>query len=268
MNQPIKQRGYDDTELLTRMARGLILREFSSVDDAAKTVIGDAHPSNAERLRRKFREQNWYERGLQDYVTSEIERRSATECNKDDEKTLPKLKDASVWRRAILAVCSTLIVASITTALYPGNATSAGEDPRKVAQKMRASVFATSAVQSLYGLSFADLEKQVNQNVRFFLTPGGFTQYVDSLAETGLKDRVRKDLAVVTNEVISEPEIWGKEDDYSVILNVKRKYITATAARQECLKAYVYVMKNRHSSLGTAEFGLVGIPTIEASKCR
>lgn len=72
------QRGYDDTGYLQEMAKGLIVRTWGSVDEAAKAVLGEEAGSNVDRLRRKFREQNWYERGLTDHVEAEIRRRGLT----------------------------------------------------------------------------------------------------------------------------------------------------------------------------------------------
>jgi hypothetical protein len=71
----MKQRGYDDTTYLTEMAEGMVTRRFASVEDAAKTVLDETGGSNVDRLRRKFREQGWYERGLESYVQAEIARR-------------------------------------------------------------------------------------------------------------------------------------------------------------------------------------------------
>lgn len=69
-------RGYDDSPYLKEMADGIISRRFASVDEAAKAVLDEEAGSNVDRLRRKFREQNWYERGLNDYVEAEINRRA------------------------------------------------------------------------------------------------------------------------------------------------------------------------------------------------
>jgi hypothetical protein len=69
------QRGYDDTGYLRDMAEGLVVRTWGSVDEAAKAVLGEEGGSNVDRLRRKFREQNWYERGLSAHVEAEIARR-------------------------------------------------------------------------------------------------------------------------------------------------------------------------------------------------
>jgi hypothetical protein len=66
------QRGYDDTGYLTEMAAGLVSRRYSSVDEAAKSVLCEEAGSNVDRLRRKFREQNWYEKGLAAHVEAEI----------------------------------------------------------------------------------------------------------------------------------------------------------------------------------------------------
>jgi hypothetical protein len=68
-------RGYDDSPYLKEMADGVIVRKYASVEDAAKSVLGEDSGSNVDRLRRKFREQHWYERGLNDYVDAEINRR-------------------------------------------------------------------------------------------------------------------------------------------------------------------------------------------------
>lgn len=68
-------RGYDDNAHLKEMADGIISRRFSSVDEAARAVLCEDPGSNVDRLRRKFREQGWYERGLNDYVEAEIARR-------------------------------------------------------------------------------------------------------------------------------------------------------------------------------------------------
>lgn len=69
------KRGYDDTGYLKQMAAGLVVRTWGSVDEAAKAVLGEEAGSNVDRLRRKFREQSWYERGLSEHVEREIARR-------------------------------------------------------------------------------------------------------------------------------------------------------------------------------------------------
>lgn len=66
------QRGYDDTRYLTEMASGLVSRRYASVDEAAKAVLCEDAGSNVDRLRRKFREQGWYEKGLAAHVEAEI----------------------------------------------------------------------------------------------------------------------------------------------------------------------------------------------------
>ncbi len=78
MSEQHGTRGYNDAPSLEEMARGLIVRRYSSVDEAAKLVLGEDGGSNVDRLRRKFREQNWYERGLEVYVEEEIARRNAS----------------------------------------------------------------------------------------------------------------------------------------------------------------------------------------------
>jgi hypothetical protein len=61
--------------MTTEMADGMVTRRFDSVEEAVKTVLGESGGSNVDRLRRKFREQGWYERGLDAYVQAEIARR-------------------------------------------------------------------------------------------------------------------------------------------------------------------------------------------------
>jgi hypothetical protein len=75
MNNETTMRGYDDSDLLQKMAEGLVTREFGSVDEAAKVVLGEESGSNVDRLRRKFREQGWYEVGLSQYVEAKITER-------------------------------------------------------------------------------------------------------------------------------------------------------------------------------------------------
>lgn len=79
MNSQQENKGYDDRFRLREMAIGVVTRRFGSVDEAAKSVLGEEAGSNVDRLRRKFREQQWYERGLKEYVDAEIERRSSGE---------------------------------------------------------------------------------------------------------------------------------------------------------------------------------------------
>jgi hypothetical protein len=74
-DRSIAPRGYDDNAYLKEMADGIVSRRFSSVDEAARAVLCEEPGSNVDRLRRKFREQGWYERGLNDYVEAEIARR-------------------------------------------------------------------------------------------------------------------------------------------------------------------------------------------------
>lgn len=76
-----KLRGYDDSALLKQMADGLVAREYASVEEAAKVVLGEESGSNVDRLRRKFREQAWYERGLHDYVETQIAERGLIKAN-------------------------------------------------------------------------------------------------------------------------------------------------------------------------------------------
>jgi hypothetical protein len=78
------------------MAEGVVTRRFASVDEAAKAVIGEETGSNVDRLRRKFREQNWYDRGLKDYVEAEIGRRSAEASSSASFKGIVVAADGSI----------------------------------------------------------------------------------------------------------------------------------------------------------------------------
>lgn len=68
-------RGYDDTPMLRDMAEGMFSRKYGSVDEAARAVTGEDGGSNVDRLRRKFRTDGWFEKGLNDYVEATIKER-------------------------------------------------------------------------------------------------------------------------------------------------------------------------------------------------
>lgn len=53
-------KGYDDTKELKAMAAGIKNGIYTSVEQAAKAVLADPRQSNVDRLRRKFREQDWH----------------------------------------------------------------------------------------------------------------------------------------------------------------------------------------------------------------
>jgi hypothetical protein len=74
-------RGYDDTHELMEMAVGIFDGRFKSVEHAARSVLPDASQSNIDRLRRKFRQQAWIDKGRQEFL-----RRAAapTETPDDD----------------------------------------------------------------------------------------------------------------------------------------------------------------------------------------
>jgi hypothetical protein len=71
----IHMRGYDDQALLEKMAAGIMSRDYSSVDEAARQVLGEDTGANVDRLRRKFRSEAWFEKGLQMHVEEEIRKR-------------------------------------------------------------------------------------------------------------------------------------------------------------------------------------------------
>ncbi|NTF17792.1 hypothetical protein G6L37_05215 [Agrobacterium rubi] len=144
-------RGYDDTAYLAEMADGVIRKRFTSVDEAARSVLGEDGGSNVDRLRRKYREQNWHDRGLYAYVEAEVARRAAEEGARDVELSLPSPDLASyrlglvktglkfvVAFGAAVAVLSSIAAFSIREAV-------AWEDPREVARRARAVAFAESS---------------------------------------------------------------------------------------------------------------------------
>lgn len=96
MTDSLIGRGYDDSAALVEMADGLITRRYSSVDEAAKTVLCEDGGSNVDRLRRKFREQNWYEKGLEAYVERELEKRRESERGGENTVAPQGLSDAPV----------------------------------------------------------------------------------------------------------------------------------------------------------------------------
>ena len=76
MNTNKTSKEYDDSANLRAMANGIIMRQFNSVDEAAKAVLGEDGGLNVDRLRRKYREQNWHEKGLAAFVEAEIAKRN------------------------------------------------------------------------------------------------------------------------------------------------------------------------------------------------
>lgn len=95
-----QSRGYDDAPLLRAMAKDLVERKYSSVDEAAKGVLNEPAGSNVDRLRRKFREQNWYEIGLNDFVEAEIARRAVVA---DDQATVKPSQSSDLIYKALNA---------------------------------------------------------------------------------------------------------------------------------------------------------------------
>lgn len=69
-------RGYDDTQMLQEMAEGVFSRKYGSVDEAAKAVTGEEGGSNVDRLRRKFRTDDWFGKGLEIHVENVIKARA------------------------------------------------------------------------------------------------------------------------------------------------------------------------------------------------
>lgn len=65
-------RGYDDGKLLEEIAVGIFEQRFASVDEGAKFVTGEDGGANVDRLRRKYRTENWFRRGLEIYTARKI----------------------------------------------------------------------------------------------------------------------------------------------------------------------------------------------------
>jgi hypothetical protein len=121
-------RGYDDTPFLRQMARGLVLRTYASVDEAAKAVLDEPGGSNVDRLRRKFREQGWYETGLREYVEEQagtivVNDAVPTEPDRPvgDGEALSMGRFRSMMDRMVLANAPTgAVLFSLTAVLFMG----------------------------------------------------------------------------------------------------------------------------------------------------
>lgn len=269
-------RGYDDTALLKEMADGIVTRRYGSVDEAAKAVLGNSPVSNADRLRRKFREQNWYERGLNDYVEAELQRRmsSGPLPHPAEPAAAPiAVTSASPSKRPFLRTrvsrwaAVAAVLAAVVTAPFAVTQSGASEDPVRVAARTRATTFATDAFKGLFDLDFADPEAQINRNIRFFLAPGAFNAYVDRVKGSGLDRDVRRGLLVLRNEVVSVPKTGEWLEGYTVNFDVRRAIHTSTGKTDACYKAEVFVVRNDNATLGSAEFGLVGPPRVVERRC-
>lgn len=68
MTTETQVRGYDDTKYLEAMGQGIMAGEFSSVEQAARAVLGEVSGSNVDRLRRKFRKEGWFVKSRDEYV--------------------------------------------------------------------------------------------------------------------------------------------------------------------------------------------------------
>lgn len=66
-------RGYDDTAELMEMAIGIFDGRFKSVENAARSVLSNPTQSNVDRLRRKFRQQDWMNKGRQEFLRRSLE---------------------------------------------------------------------------------------------------------------------------------------------------------------------------------------------------
>lgn len=271
-------RGYDDTHYLTEMAAGIVTRRFSSVDEAAKKVLGNSSSSNADRLRRKFREQKWYERGLNDYVEAELGRRqtvveSARTSDTPDTEVV-MVSQFNIKRRLPLRkpqwlpLVATLALALIAPSLLmPVASLDASEDPIKVARRERAINYATDAYTALYDLDFNDPDARVYHNLRFFLTPGAFETYKVAVNGSGMLDNIRQGLLVLRNKVTSKPRATEWLDGYVVDFDVERTAHTAKDDPVSCYRVEVFTNSNPSSAMGQSEFGLLANPRIMEKTC-
>ncbi len=75
-----RTRGYDDTRELMEMAVGIFDGRFKSVDHAARSVLADPKQSNVDRLRRKFRQQDWMDRGREEFLRQSLEPEDVDDC--------------------------------------------------------------------------------------------------------------------------------------------------------------------------------------------
>lgn len=139
-------------------------------------------------------------------------------------------------------------------------------DHAKIAKERRVVNTATDSYTALYDLSFADLETQINRNIRLFSLPGAYVSYVDDLKSSGLKADVQKDMLVVQNRIVTDPKIVSaSSDDYAVSFDVERKMISHDAVTTKCLSVEVFLVKNDVFDLRSAEYSMVGLPRVDKS---
>lgn len=267
-------RGYDDTAYLSEMSKGIVSRRFTSVDEAARTVLGEKSGSNVDRLRRKFRDQKWYERGLQAYVAEEIERQAKgascaeTPENRAADETVLTIAAWKRWRRyASACVAAILGTAFATFAVMMMPAQAAWVDSRDVAKRQRAITFAESSFKGLHDLTFTTTDEDVAQAVRYFLGPAAYTSYVNMLSKEGRAQKVRDNQEVLRSETVGEPEVYGSpERGYTILFKVIQTTSTAFSGRKECLNVRSFVVTNDNVGFGASEFGLMGPPIVETSE--
>lgn len=262
MRQQIKSRGYDDTLLLREMAIGVVTRKYTSVDEAAKAMIGNAHRSNADRLRRKFREQGWYQRGLEEYVRNEAERLSSERAVKPITRfKTPKNPKKSV---GLIGFVASITLGITLVGVSQISQSVATEDPIKAAEKVRVVQFAVNTIKGLYDINFVDPDEQVASNLRFFLIDAAFDSYQKQIPRADIRNKFK----VFRNEIVTKPTVTPTEKGTEVSFDVEQIISTAETQDRRCFKARVIVSKNQTVSLGSSEFGLTKAPELRPKLCK
>lgn len=266
MTANIFTKGYDDSETLKAMAAGLINRKFSSVDEAARSLIGESSGSNVDRLRRKYREQNWHQKGLDEYVEAEIVRR-AVALEGDEGPKSNSLERHSVHRLMILKArwfiiafgLIVLLLAAVggTVARYYEPAVTYA-DPNKAAEKARAGDFAVNAYKGMYDLAFGTYDDALKRNQRYFHSQAAYQEYVDDLTNTGFLAGINSGLKVYRNEIVGEPKVYDSLGEFAADFTVKRFTSTSIKGVVDCFRVHSFVIRNREPGLRSSEFSLIG----------
>lgn len=265
MTENISTKGYDDNATLKAMAAGLINRRFSSVDEAARTLIGEPSGSNVDRLRRKYREQNWHQKGLDEYVEAEIARRGIdrVEGVQPEMKVFATephrlgLREVARNRSTLALLCLVVTLCGITVSHYARPAVTY-EDPNKVAEKARAADFAVNAYKGMYDLAFGDFGDAVKRNQRYFYDLASYTEYVDDITNTGLLAGINPGLKVYRNELVSAAKVRESIGEFAVDFTIKRYTFRSMKTVEDCYRVHSFVIRNSEPGLRSSEFSLIG----------
>jgi hypothetical protein len=279
MSEQSSVKGYDDSAALQEMAAGVITRRFASVDEAAKAVIGEASGSNVDRLRRKYREQNWHQKGLDDYVDAEIKRRSeevlpsvpqaAVPCTTEARRSprvVSRCLSISKMFRGLLGGIAIAAVSALVAVLFMADLfqpSSASEDPDKVAERDRAGRYAVSSYQALYNLALDSYDDTIKRNKRYFYNQAAYDQYVADLNEKGFLAPINPNLLVYRNEMISGPNVYESLGEFGVEFTVKRFTYSAIKTREDCFRVNSFVVRNDQIALGASEFAFMGLSQMQ-----